>query len=118
EAGFFKACVPGAYGGLHPHLDVRTLCIAREVLGFHDGLADFAFAMQGLGTGSITLFGTDALKQRYLPKVRDGQAIAAFALSEPDAGSDVAASTTTATPDGSDHVRIDGVKTWISNGGI
>ena len=97
---------------------MRTLCIAREILAFRDGLADFAFAMQGLGTGSISLYGSPELKQRYLPPVRDGKAIAAFALSEPEAGSDVAAMATTATPDGNAHVRIDGDKTWISNGGI
>jgi len=118
EAGFLAAVVPAAYGGANPTLDVRTLCLAREILGFHDGLADFAFAMQGLGTGSITVFGTDALKQRYLPAVREGRKIAAFALSEPEAGSDVAALATTVRPDGNDHVRIDGSKTWISNGGI
>ncbi len=118
EAGFLKAVVPSEYGGLHPRLDVRTLCLAREILGWHDGLADFAFAMQGLGTGSISLYGTDELKARYLPPVRDGRAIAAFALSEPEAGSDVAALATTAKPDGPTHVRIDGRKTWISNGGI
>jgi acyl-CoA dehydrogenase len=118
EAGFLKAVVPSEYGGLHPRLDVRTLCLAREILGWHDGLADFAFAMQGLGTGSISLHGTDELKARYLPPVRDGRAIAAFALSEPEAGSDVAALATTAKPDGPSHVRIDGDKTWISNGGI
>ena len=110
--------MPAEYGGLHPKLDVRTLCIAREILAFRDGLADFAVAMQGLGTGSITLYGTPELKQRYLPPVRDGKAIAAFALSEPEGGSDVAAMATTATPDGNAHVRIDGAKTWISNGGI
>jgi acyl-CoA dehydrogenase len=118
KAGFLKACVPAEYGGLHPKLDVRTLCIAREILAFRDGLADFAVAMQGLGTGSISLYGTPELKQRYLPPVRDGKAIAAFALSEPEAGSDVAAMATTATPDGNAYVRIDGAKTWISNGGI
>ena len=118
KAGFLKAVVPAEYGGLHASFDVRTLCIAREVLGFRDGLADFAFAMQGLGTGSISLYGTPELKQRYLPAVRDGKAIAAFALSESEAGSDVAAMATTATPDGNAHVRIDGAKTWISNGGI
>jgi acyl-CoA dehydrogenase len=116
--GVLKAVVTAEHGGLHPRLDVRTLCLAREILGFRDGLADFAFAMQGLGTGSITLFGSDILKQRYLPAVRDGKAIAAFAISEPDAGSDVAAIATTATADGPSHVRIDGTKTWISNGGI
>jgi acyl-CoA dehydrogenase len=118
KAGFLKAVVPAAYGGLFASFDVRTLCIAREVLGFRDGLADFAFAMQGLGTGSISLYGSAELKERYLPSVRDGKAIAAFALSEPEAGSDVAAMETTATPDGNAHVRIDGAKTWISNGGI
>jgi acyl-CoA dehydrogenase len=117
EAGLLKAVVPAEYGGLHKQLDVRTLCIAREVLAFRDGLADFSFAMQGLGTGSISLFGSDELKRRYLPPVRDGKAIAAFALSEPEAGSDVAALAMTAKPDGS-NVRLDGEKTWISNGGI
>jgi acyl-CoA dehydrogenase len=118
QAGWLKAVVPAAYGGLNEKLDVRTLCLAREVLAWHDGLADFAFAMQGLGTGSISLFGSDAVKAKYLPPVREGRHIAAFALSEPAAGSDVAALATVAKPDGPDHVRIDGVKTWISNGGI
>lgn len=118
EAGFLRACVPAAYGGLNETLDVRTLCLSREILGWHDGLADFAFAMQGLGTGSISLFGSAELKQRYLPPVGAGQAIAAFALSEKEAGSDVAAMAATASPDGNEHVRISGEKTWISNGGI
>ncbi|HZB62251.1 MAG TPA: acyl-CoA dehydrogenase family protein [Microvirga sp.] len=118
EAGWLRAAVPQAYGGLYPGFDVRTLCLARETLAYQDGLADFAFAMQGLGTGPVTLFGSDALKQRYLAPVARGEALAAFALSEPEAGSDVAAMSTTATPDGPDHVRIDGMKTWISNGGI
>jgi acyl-CoA dehydrogenase len=118
EAGFLKAVVPSDHGGLTSQLDVRTLCLAREILAFRDGLSDFAFAMQGLGTGSISLFGSDALKRRYLPPVRDGKKIAAFALSEPEAGSDVAALATSAKPDGNTHVRIDGEKTWISNGGI
>ena len=83
-----------------------------------DALADFAFAMQGLGTGSISLYGSDEIKKRYLPPVRDGKAIAAFALSEPEAGSDVAALAMTAKPDGNGHIRLDGEKTWISNGGI
>jgi acyl-CoA dehydrogenase len=116
--GFLKAVVTADNGGLRPQLDVRTLCLAREILSFRDGLADFAFAMQGLGSGPITLFGSDSLKQRYLPAVRDGKAIAAFAISEPEAGSDVAAIATTAKDDGPAHVRIDGCKTWISNGGI
>jgi acyl-CoA dehydrogenase len=116
--GFLKAVVTAEHGGLRPQLDVRTLCLAREILSFRDGLADFAFAMQGLGSGPITLFGSDSLKRRYLPAVRDGEAIAAFAISEPDAGSDVAAIATTAKDDGPAYVRIDGCKTWISNGGI
>jgi acyl-CoA dehydrogenase len=118
EGGWLKAVVPQAYGGLSLTFDVRTLCLARETLAYQDGLADFAFAMQGLGTGPITLFGSEALKEKYLPPVARGEAIAAFALSEPEAGSDVAAMSTTAKPDGPDHVRLDGVKTWISNGGI
>src|SRR5215831_17798618 len=91
DAGFLKAVVAAEHGGLIPRLDVRTLCVAREILAFRDGLADFAFAMQGLGSGAISLYGNHALKSRYLPLVRDGRAIAAFALSEPEAGSDVAA---------------------------
>ena len=98
-------------------LDVRSLCLIRETLARYDGLADFAFAMQGLGSGAIGLFADDELKQRYLPAVRAGNKIAAFALSEPDAGSDVAAMSTTATRDGDEFV-INGQKTWISNGGI
>jgi acyl-CoA dehydrogenase len=96
-----------------PALDVRTLCLARETLARHDGLADFAFAMQGLGSGPISLFGTEDQRERYLPAVARGEKIAAFALSEPDAGSDVAAMTTTASGG-----RLTGTKTWISNGGI
>jgi acyl-CoA dehydrogenase len=117
-AGFLKAAVPAAYGGLSEKLDVRTLCLAREILAAHDGLADFAFAMQGLGTGSISIAGSEAMKRRILPDVAAGKRIAAFALSEKEAGSDVAAMATTATPDGHAHVRIDGEKSWISNGGI
>jgi len=98
-------------------LDVRMLCLARETLARHAGLADFAFVMQGLGTGAITLFGSEPLKRRYLPPVRAGRHIAAFALSEPDAGSDVAALSTLATRVGGSW-RLDGEKTWISNGGI
>jgi acyl-CoA dehydrogenase len=118
DAGFLKPTIPNAYGGLHATFDVRTLCLTREILGFYDGLADFAFAMQGLGTGAITLFGSDALKERYLPAVGAGRAIAAFALSEPEAGSDVAALATTAQADGNAYVRLTGRKTFISNGGI
>jgi acyl-CoA dehydrogenase len=118
QAGWLKAVVPASAGGLSARLDVRTLCLAREILAWHDSLADFAFAMQGLGTGSISLYGSDELKNKYLPPVCQGRHLAAFALSEPEAGSDVSALATTATPDGPAHVRIDGLKTWISNGGI
>jgi acyl-CoA dehydrogenase len=118
EAGFLRAAVPAEFGGLHAALDVRTLCLAREILAARDGLTDFAFAMQGLGTGSITVAGSAEMKARILPAVARGERIAAFALSEKEAGSDVAALMTTATPDGNAHVRIDGEKTWISNGGI
>ena len=117
EAGFLKAAVPAEYGGLYPRLDVRTLCLAREILGWHDGLADFAFAMQGLGTGAISLSGSDDLKQRILPKIAAGALISAFALTEPEAGSDVAAMATTARRDGDSYV-LDGEKIFISNGGI
>src|SRR3954454_15022227 len=98
-------------------IDVRALCITRETLAYHHALADFAFAMQGLGSGAISLFGSDELRDRYLPGVRDGHLIAAFALSEPEAGSDVAQIATTAAPDGDGYV-LDGEKTWISNGGL
>jgi acyl-CoA dehydrogenase len=98
-------------------LDVRTLCLIRETLARHDGLADFAFAMQGLGTGAISLFGTPAQQNRWLPETRAGRALAAFALTEPQSGSDVAATATTATRDGDGYV-LAGEKTWISNGGI
>ena len=118
EGGWLRAVVPEAYGGLGAEFDVRTLCLARETLASFNGLADFAFAMQGLGTAPIALFGSEELKRRYLPSVGEGVTIAAFALSEPEAGSDVAAMATAATPDGPEAVRIDGVKTWISNGGI
>ena len=118
DAGWLKAVVPAAYGGLQEKLDVRTICSAREIFSWHDSLADFAFAMQGLGTGSISLYGSDEIKAKYLPPVREGRHIAAFALSEPEAGSDVSALAATAVLDGPAHVRIDGMKTWISNGGI
>ena len=118
QAGWLRAVVPAAYGGLSERLDVRRICLAREILAWHDSLADFAFAMQGLGTGSIALYGSDAIKSKYLPPVCQGRHIAAFALSEPEAGSDVSALATTATADGPGHVRLSGVKTWISNGGI
>ncbi len=98
-------------------LDLRTLCLCRETLARHDGLADFAFAMQGLGTGAISLFGTPEQRAEWLPLTRSGRAIAAFALTEPRSGSDVASSTMSATPDGDGYV-LNGEKTWISNGGI
>ncbi|MBL0930682.1 MAG: acyl-CoA dehydrogenase family protein [Alphaproteobacteria bacterium] len=108
---FLDAAVPD---GSH---DVRTLCLARETLAYHSGLADFAFAMQGLGTGSIVLFGSPEQKAKWLPAVRAGKSLGAFAMSEPEGGSDVAALRTTATKDG-DGWRLNGRKTWISNGGI
>lgn len=118
RAGWLRHAVAGtAHGGAAETIDTRTICLARETLARHDGLADFAFAMQGLGSGAIGLAGTPAQKQRYLPRVAAGEAIAAFALSEPDAGSDVAALACAARPDGGDYV-LDGEKTWISNGGI
>ncbi len=98
-------------------LDVRNLCLIRETLARHDGLADFSFAMQGLGTGALSLFGTDAQKSEWLTQTRAGKAISAFALTEPQSGSDVANSTMTAVPDGDDFI-LNGEKTWISNGGI
>jgi acyl-CoA dehydrogenase len=113
EAGLLRVSVP--QDGV---LDVRALCLARDILARHDGLADFAFAMSGLGTGAITLFGNDALRDEFLPPARAGSALAAFALSEPEAGSDVAALATTAVRDGNAHWRLSGEKTWISNGGI
>ena len=117
DAGWLGYCVPASHGGALAALDSRALCVARETLAYYDGLADFAFAMQGLGSGAITLAGSEAQKARWLPAVAKGAAIAAFALSEPDAGSDVAAMTLRARRDGGDWV-LDGCKTWISNGGI
>ncbi|MEM7301331.1 MAG: acyl-CoA dehydrogenase family protein [Pseudomonadota bacterium] len=114
----------GADGWLKPTgaagdegLDVRTLCLTRETLAHHDGLADFAFAMQGLGTGAISLFGNPAQQDEWLPLTRTGKAISAFALTEPQSGSDVANSTMEAVDDGDAYV-LNGEKTWISNGGI
>ncbi len=117
KAGLLRVCVPGAYGGLRENLDVRSLCLAREILGRASGLADFALAMQGLGSVPITLYGREDQKRSFLPRVVAGSAVAAFALSEPDAGSDVAAITTTAMREG-DSWRLDGIKTWVSNGGL
>lgn len=117
QAGWLRWCVPATGGGALPQLDSRSLCLARQTLGFYDGLADFAFAMQGLGSGPISLFGSPDLQAQYLPAVAEGKAIAAFALSEPDAGSDVAAMSTRATREGNQY-RLNGTKTWISNAGI
>src|SRR3954449_858115 len=97
--------------------DVRSIALLREVFAYHAGLADFSFVMQGLGSGPIVLAGSDALKKKYLPAAARGDAIAAFALSEPDAGSDVAAMSTRARRQGSGWA-LEGTKTWISNGGI
>ncbi|WP_321813035.1 MULTISPECIES: acyl-CoA dehydrogenase family protein [unclassified Paraburkholderia] len=117
-AGWLRYGVGGtAYGGHGDTIDTRAVCLLRETLAKHSGLADFALAMQGLGSGAISLAGTEAQKARYLPRVAQGEAIAAFALSEPDAGSDVAAMALAARDEG-DHYVLDGEKTWISNGGI
>lgn len=118
QAGWLRHAVAGeAHGGAAAQIDTRAICLIRETLARHNGLADFAFAMQGLGSGAISLAGTEAQKARYLGRVARGEAIAAFALSEPDAGSDVAAMACAARLDG-DHYVIGGEKTWISNGGI
>jgi len=115
--GWLRYCVPGSSGGALERLDSRALVLLRETLAFHSPLADFAFAMQGLGSGAITLAGTSAQHAGYLEAVAKGSKIAAFALSEPEAGSDVGAMAMSvqATADG---WRLDGEKTWISNGGI
>ena len=117
-AGWLRHAVGGtAYGGSADVIDTRAICLARETLARHSGLADFAFAMQGLGSGAISLAGTPQQKERYLTRVAQGRAISAFALSEPQAGSDVAALACAARAEGNDYV-LDGEKTWISNGGI
>ncbi len=118
RAGWTRHCVPPLEAdAAAPQFDVRALTLIREILAWHDGLADFAFAMQGLGSGAISLAGSAELKQRYLPAVAEGTAIAAFALSEPGAGSDVAALECRARREGDDYL-IEGEKSWISNGGI
>ena len=118
QGGWLRHAVAGtALGGAADGIDTRSLCLLRETLARHDGLADFAFAMQGLGSGAISLAGSDAQKASYLPRVAAGEALAAFALSEPEAGSDVAAMQCSAVDDG-DAYLINGEKTWISNGGI
>ena len=118
QSGLLRHAVTAPYGGHAEKFGVRSLCLIRESLSYADGLADFAFAMQGLGTGPVTLFGTEEQKRQWLPSIAEGKAISAFALSEPEAGSDVAALACSARPQGNDHVVIDGEKTWISNGGI
>ncbi len=117
QSGFTRYTVPTAYGGVHEFPDVRSLCLIRMSLAYHSGLADFVFAMQGLGSGTISLVGSDAMKEKYLPGVADGSRCAAFALTEPESGSDVVKTRTTAILD-SDEYIIDGCKTFISNGGI
>ena len=117
DAGFTSYAVPASAGGQHKKLDVRSLCIIRETLARHNALADFAFAMQGLGSGPISLFGDEAQKASYLNAVATGDKIAAFSLSEPEAGSDVAAMSCSARADGDQWV-LNGTKTWISNAGI
>ena len=116
QAGWLRHAVGGKHGAAEA-IDTRAICLIRETLARHSGLADFAFAMQGLGSGAISLQGTNEQKERYLPRVAAGEAIAAFALSEPGAGSDVAAMQCNAHIDGS-HAVLNGEKTWISNGGI
>ena len=133
DAGWLKYCVPAEFGGALPKLDSRALVILRETLAFHSALADFAFAMQGLGSGAITLAGTPAQQAAYLPHVASGRKIAAFALSEVDAGSDVGAMKTVASyvcstgtigtftsenDSGTGFYSLSGSKTWISNGGL
>jgi acyl-CoA dehydrogenase len=110
QAGYLKYCV-------NENPDVRSIALIREILAYHAGLADFSFVMQGLGSGPIVLAGTQKQRKEYLPRSASGEAIAAFALSEPDAGSDVQAMTTTASRRGDGWI-LNGTKTWISNGGI
>jgi len=118
DGGWLRHAVAGRdHGGSADVIDTRAVCLIRDTLARHSGLADFAFAMQGLGSGAISLAGTAQQKAEYLPRVARGEAIAAFALSEPDAGSDVAALACAARADGGEYV-LDGEKTWISNGGI
>ncbi|MBM3564980.1 MAG: acyl-CoA dehydrogenase [Alphaproteobacteria bacterium] len=116
--GWLAHCIPAEYSGAVPgRIDVRAVALLRESLARRSGLADFAFAMQGLGTGPITLFGTEAQKRAYLPAVARGEKVAAFAISEKDAGSDPAGMTMSAARSGDDYV-LEGAKTWISNAGV
>lgn len=116
-AGWLKYVVPRRFGGVNDRFDLRSICIIRECLARDSGLADFSFAMQGLGSAPITLFGSEALKSKYLPKVASGEGIAAFAISEAGAGSDVSAMQTTARRADDGYV-LEGSKTWISNTGL
>ena len=115
--GWLQYSVPAPWGGKYETLDVRALCLMRETLAQYSGMADFSFVMQGLGSGPISLFGSEEIRSKYLPEVATGKRIAAFALSEIDSGSDVAAMTTNARLDG-DHYILNGAKTLISNGGL
>ena len=117
SGGWLQYCVPSSHGGALESFDVRTLALTREILSYYSGLADFSFAMQGLGSGAITLFGSEEQKDSYLPKVASGKKIGAFAISESGGGSDVAAMKTTAELSGNEY-SINGSKTWISNAGI
>ncbi len=117
SAGLLAACVPAAYGGLREQVELRDLCVLRAAIGYRSSLADTMFAMQGLGSYPVTLSGTEAQKQGLLPRVVSGTAICAFAVTEPEAGSDVSAITTRATADG-DHWLLTGTKRFISNAGI
>src|SRR5690606_21787504 len=115
--GWLRHAVPAPWGGARESLDLRSICLVRATLAPHDALAEFCFALQGLGAGPVSLFGSEALRRKYLPPVADGSCIAGFAISERNAGSDVAAMTTAARADGDGYV-ISGEKTWISNAGI
>jgi len=117
KGGWLRYAVPKAYGGAFEVFDVRSLALIRETLARHFGLADFVFALQGLGSGAISLFGTDAQKKKYLPAVAAGKMIAAFALTEPKAGSDPASMVMKATRRSGDYI-LDGQKTFVSNGGL
>lgn len=117
RAGWLQHVVPSQYGGIHRTPDVRSLCLIREALAYHSGLAEFAFAMQGLASAPIMLAASEELKQKYLPKISRGELIGAFAISEPDAGSDVRNIRTKATLEG-DSYEIVGTKSWISNAGL
>lgn len=117
DAGWLKYVVPKAYGGANEKLDVRSICLIRETLAQRSGLVEFCFALQGLGVGPITLFGSDVVRRRILPEIARGTKIGAFAISEKEAGSDLSALQTTARREGDGYV-INGEKTWISNAGI